>query len=126
HTQMYAMMIDGVISLEPSHETPPNGAANVDLSMLTLYPLPFTSPNSKDPSSPDVAPPTFLPFESSRLTCTPGMPSSPCSGLPTTPPPGLKSRHTTPSIAPGFTGGTTTCFADDDRSVGGIAVNPSR
>src|SRR5256885_2019034 len=53
------------------------------------------------------------------------MPSSPCSGCPTTPPPGLKSRQTTPSIAPGFVFGTTTCFADDDRSVGGIAVSPS-
>src|SRR3954471_5158895 len=52
------------------------------------------------------------------------MPSSCGSTLPGTPPPGLKSRQTTPVIAPSFGFGTTACLAADERSSGGIAVSP--
>src|SRR6266536_3227023 len=113
------MITAGVISFEPSHEMPWNGFANVDAAMPTLYPEPCTLSNVNEPSSPVVALCTFLPDASIRLTCTLGRPSSPCSGLPTTPPPGLKSRQTTPVIAPCFGCGVATCFADDGTSVGG-------
>ena len=58
-------------------------------------------------------------------TVTSGIPSSPCSTLPALPPPGLKSRHTTPEIAPGAAGGARACTAPSGTSLGGIAVSPS-
>src|SRR5258708_13476807 len=118
-------MIDGVISFEPSHEMPWNGDANVDLAMPTLYPAPETLSEVNVPSSGVDGVCTLLPLESNRLTFTPGSPSSCDSTLPGVPPPGLKSRQTTPVIAPLFGAGTTACFADAGTSVGGIAVRPS-
>src|SRR5690348_1223087 len=107
------MMIDGVISCEPSHETPANGGANVDEATPTLYPEPDTPGKVNVPSSAAVAPCTFAPRESKRFSFTPGRPSSPFSTLPGVPPPGEKSRQTTPEIAPCFAGGVTACFAPD-------------
>ena len=53
-----------------------------------------------EPSVPVFADWTVLPDESFSSTVTPGRPSSPFSTLPGMPPPGLKSRQTTPSMAP--------------------------
>src|SRR2546421_11917994 len=119
------MIPEGVISLEPSQETPANGAANVDAEIPGLNePLPTLS-KVNDPSSPVVAVCAVFPEESISLTWTPGIPSSPCSAFPGVPPPGLKSRQTTPVIDPGFGCGIATCLADDGTSVGGMAVRPS-
>ena len=41
------------------------------------------------------------------------------------PPPGLKSRQTTPVISPGLGFGSTACFAPEGTASGGIAVRPS-
>src|ERR1700709_444959 len=118
-------MIDGVISFEPSQEMPWNGEANVDLEMPTLKPEPETLSKVNVPSSLVEVDWTLFPLWSNRLTFTPGIPSSGDSPLPGVPPPGLKSRQTTPVIAPAFVAGTTACFAAEGTSVGGIAVRPS-
>src|ERR1700712_4560781 len=118
-------MIDGVISFEPSQEMPWNGEANVDLEMPTLKPEPETLSKVNVPSSLVEVDCTLFPLWSNRLTLTPGSPSSCDSTLPGVPPPGLKSRQTTPVTAPGFGAGAAACFADDGTSVGGIAVSPS-
>src|SRR5699024_9048524 len=108
-TQMYEMMIAGVISFGPSHETPPYGAAKVDLSTPARRPEPFTSSKVNVPSSSAVVVCTFFPDESNRSTVTPGNPSSPFSTFPAVPPPGEKSRQTTPVIAPCFDCGAAAC-----------------
>ena len=46
--------------------------------------------------------------------------------MPGTPPPGLKSRQTTPTTAPAFAAGDTACLALFGTWSGGIAVKPSR
>src|SRR3954453_18851597 len=120
------MITAGVISLEPSQEIPPKGAANVSFEMRTLKPEPDTSSNVNEPSSPVEALWTLLPPASIRLTLTPGSPSSCGSTFPGPAPPGLKSRQTTPVIAPGFGCGVAACFAPDGTSSGGIAVRPRR
>ena len=57
---------------------------------------------------------------------TPGSPSSSGSTLPGVPPPGLKSRQTTPVIPPGRGSGCTACFAPAGTSAEGTRVSPSR
>src|SRR5437899_10839511 len=99
------MMIEGVISFEPSHDTPPNGLRNVSAPTPALYVPDFTSLNWKLPSAAVDVEPTFLPAASRRTTVTPGNPSSPFSTFPGVPPPGLKSRQTTPVIAPSLDAG---------------------
>src|SRR4051812_30820816 len=118
------MITAGVISFVPSQEMPWNGAANVDAAIPGLNEPSPTLSKVNDPSSPVVVVCAVLPDESISLTRTPGIPSSPCSAFPGVPPPGLKSRQTTPVIEPGFGFGVATCFADDGTSVGGIAVSP--
>ena len=93
-------MIAGVISFEPSQATPPNGFANVCAPIAALYSPGSTPSNAKVPSSAVVVVPTLLPAASISSTVTPGSPSSSCSTLPGVPPPGLKSRQTTPVIPP--------------------------
>src|SRR4051794_16184708 len=67
-TQMYAMITDGVISCEPSHGMPANGAANVEAAIPGLKLPPPTPSNVNDPSSPVVALCTVLPDESISFT----------------------------------------------------------
>src|SRR4051812_20943863 len=119
------MMIEGVISWEPSQETPSNGVENVDADRLALYVPGETSPNVNEPSSAVVADCTVVPVESFRSTLAPGMPSSWGSTLPGFPPPGLKSRQTAPVIVSLAGAGTTACFAFAGRSSDGIPVRPS-
>ncbi len=57
-------------------------------------------------------------------TVTPGSPSSPVSTFPGVPPPGLKSRQTTPAMWPGTGFGSIACFALEETSAGGIPVRP--
>src|SRR6476660_8653822 len=56
---------------------------------------------------------------------TPGSPSSPFSTTPGLPPPGLKSRQTTPLICPDCEAGVTACFAPPGTSCGAMPVSPS-
>src|SRR5580765_5347050 len=102
------MKIAGLISLEPSHETPPYGFLNVAEPIDVLYVPAFRPVNAKPPSSEVFVEPIVLPEESRRTTVTLGRPTSPFSSLPAVPPPGLKSRQTAPVIAPAFGAG---CFA---------------
>src|SRR3569833_598135 len=118
------MMIDGVISFEPSHDTPPYAAENVAGETLALNPEPETLSKEKLPSSPVVAVCTCLPLEPSSATFAPGMPSSLFSTLPGVPPPGEKSRQTTPVIEPAFDAGSTACFALAGTASGGMPVSP--
>ena len=60
-----------------------------------------------------------------ELTVTPGSPSSPSSTTPASPPPGLKSLHTTPVMPPWSASGRTACSASSGISEGRIAVRPS-
>src|SRR3954447_2905321 len=118
------MMIDGVISCEPSHDTPLYAAEKVDGETFALNPEPDTLSKEKVPSSPAVAVCTCLPLESRSATFAPGTPSSLFSTLPAVPPPGEKSRQTTPVIAPGFDAGSTACFALAGTASGGMPVRP--
>ena len=74
--QMYANMIEGVISFSPSQEMPRNGSANVSAPIATRYWPCSSSANSKVPSSAVEALSTSSPSASSSSTVTPGMPSS--------------------------------------------------
>ena len=67
---------------------------------------------------------TTLPAESCSCTVTPGSPSSPFSTTPDLPPPGLKSRQTTPSTSPGFGAGFTAWTALFGTWLGAMAVRP--
>ena len=58
-------------------------------------------------------------------TVTPGSPSSSSSTSPGVPPPGLKSRQTTPVMPPASASGTTACSAPSGTSDERIAVSPS-
>src|SRR3954451_9711861 len=104
------MIKAGVISFVPSHAKPPHGLLKVDELIAAWYVPGFTSLNSKPPSAPVEVDCTVLP-PLRNCTDTPGRLSSPCSTLPATPPPGLKSRHTAPVISPGFAAGCAACFA---------------
>src|SRR5579862_6404343 len=68
---------------------------------------------------------TTLPAEFLSWTVTPGRPSSPLSTTPGLPPPGVKSRQTTPVISPGLAFGVTACTAPLGTAVGGIPVSGS-
>ena len=74
--QMYANMIDGVISFSPSQEMPRKGFANVSAPIATWYCPASSSGNSKVPFSAVDALSTLSPLELSSSTVTPGMPSS--------------------------------------------------
>ena len=50
-TQMYAIMIAGVIKLEPSHDTPAYGSENVSAPIAARYVPASTSSNAKVPSA---------------------------------------------------------------------------
>src|SRR5262249_27163323 len=125
HTQVYAMMIDGVIRLGPSQEIPPKGLAKVAAPIDAFHgPLPDGLSIFHVPSSAVLTELTFLPVESFSSTVTPGRPFSPGSTLPGVPPPGLKSRHTVP-VMPLLEGlAATACLAPVGTSSGGIAVRP--
>ncbi len=100
-THRKANMIEGVISFSPSQLKPVNGAANVTESTLTRYCWPdSTSSKTKLPSASVVVFATVSPPESTSATVTPPRPDSPDSTSPGVPPPGLKSRHTSPEIPP--------------------------
>ena len=55
----------------------------------------------------------------------PGIPTSCFSTTPGSPPPGLKSRQTTPVIFPSSGVGLTACFAFDGTSSGAMPVTAS-
>src|SRR3954447_21976925 len=121
------MMIDGVIRLGPSQETPPNGFENVAAPIDAFHgPEPDGSDTFHRPWSSVLADPTFLPVESFSSTVTPDRPFSPGSTLPGVPPPGLKSRHTVPLMPLESDLAATASFAPDGTSSGGIAVRPIR
>src|SRR5689334_17789770 len=95
------MMIDGVIRLGPSQEIPPKGLAKVAEPIAAFQgPVPVGLATFHRPWSSVLADATFLPVESFSSTVTPGSPFSPGSTFPGVPPPGLKSRHTVPVMAP--------------------------
>ncbi len=77
------------------------------------------------PSGLEVADLTVLPAAVRSWTVTPGNPSSPFSTTPALPPPGLKSRQTTPTISPGFGSGLTAWTAPLGTALGAIPVSPS-
>ncbi len=86
--------------------------------------LPEPTPsNVNEPSSPVVAD-SVLPSDPFSSTFAPGIPSSRGSTFPGFPPPGLKSRHTTPVISELVARGTFACFAFAGRSSGGMPVSP--
>src|SRR3954447_757729 len=116
-------MTAGVIRAEPSHDTPPNAEENVDAETVAVYLPEPTSSNVNEPSSPVVDDSVF-PSEPFSTTFAPGMPSSSGSTLPALPPPGLKSRQTTPVISELLARGTFACFAFAGRSSGGMPVSP--
>src|SRR5215204_3326539 len=120
------MIIAGVISFGPSQLIPANGFWNDSFAMSTSYWPDGTPSNLNVPSSPLSAVSTVLPFVSRSSSFTPGRPSSPCSTSPGFPPPGLKSRQTTPAIPPLTGWGCAACFASAGTSSGGIAVTPSK
>ena len=92
------MIRDGVISFVPSQAKPPQGFANVCDEIPAWYVPGEMTPKSTLPSSAEAAVFTTWLFASRSCTVTPGRPSSPFSTFPGTPPPGLKSRQTTPSM----------------------------
>ena len=105
-------MIAGVISFAPSHATPSNGSSNVSFPIASCAVAALRRPRRRScrrraSSSLAICPPPG----SFSSTVTPGRPSSPCSTTPGLPPPGLKSRHTTPVIAPAAAGGARACTA---------------
>ena len=103
------MMIDGVIRLAPSQLTPLHGFANVLPARPDLVARAETSELER---AVVLGRRVSTVFESrKRLTVTPGIPSSSCSTTPGSPPPGLKSRQTTPVIAPADGSGSTACVA---------------
>ncbi len=67
-----------------------------------------------------------LPEESRSSTVTFGRPTSPFSSLPGVPPPGLKSRQTTPVIAPVVGVGCVACTEPAGTWSGGIPVSGRR
>ncbi len=69
--------------------------------------------NAKVPSSASGRRRDLLAGGSRSSSVTPGSPSSPCSTIPGLPPPGLKSRQTTPVMPSGFAGGV-------DRLLGAV------
>ena len=83
-----------------------------------------TTPKSNDPSSAAAAVFTTLSSALRSWTVTPGSPTSPFSTLPGIPPPGLKSRQTTPAMCPGAVFGSTACAAAVGTWSGGIPVSP--
>src|SRR3954470_9858075 len=116
-------MTAGVIRAEPSQDTPPNADENVDAETEAVYLPESTSSNVNEPSSPVVSDSVF-PSEPLSSTLAPGMPSSSGSTFPGFPPPGLKSRQTTPVISELLARGTFACFAFAGRSSGGMPVSP--
>ena len=126
HTQMYATINAGVINFGPSQATPPKGFAKVFGPIATLYSPPCTPTNENVPLSSVLTDSTFLPVAFSNWTVTPGRPNSPCSTWPAFPPPGLKSRQTTPAM-PFATGlGLAACTAVLGTSLVAMPVRPSR
>ena len=104
---------------------PSKGFWNVCAPIFARYVPASRSSNANVPSSADVVEPTFPPAVSRSSTVTPGRPSSWLSTLPIVPPPGLKSRQTTPVIPPCSGSGWTACVAPAGTSSGGIPVSGS-
>src|SRR5439155_1628411 len=115
-------------SLGPSHETPPNGLRNVSALIAALYPVPLTPSKLNDPSSALVVVANVPPLGSFSATLTPGIPSSPGSTFPGTPPPGLKYLQTTPAakseIAIGMKTAVLNATAQLIRSVSTAKTRP--
>ena len=94
------MMIAGVISRSPSHETPPYGCRERLRADRRRGSCPgSTSSNSNVPFS-SVFASWMVSAVLLQLDDHAGRPSSPSSTWPGLPPPGLKSRQTTPLIPP--------------------------
>jgi hypothetical protein len=89
-------MIAGVISFSPSQATPSNGSANVFRADRARYSPASTSSNANVPSSPVVVVSTCLAVRVEQLDGHAGEAELPGSTSPGVPPPGLKSRQTTP------------------------------
>ena len=125
-TQMYAIMIAGVMRLAPSHDTPAYGCENVSAPIAARY-VPGRDVVERERPvrlrlrrRPRARRPRLR-----SSTVTPGSPSSPCSTFPGVPPPGLKSLHTTPVIPPESASGTTACTASAGTSDARMPVSPS-
>src|SRR5207253_6086825 len=69
---------------------------------------------------------TVFPAVLRNCTVTPGRPTSRFSTTPGLPPPGLKSRQTTPTMSPVFGGGSTACTPFFGTASGAIPVRPRR
>src|SRR5262245_2504226 len=117
-------MTAALIRVGPSQSTPWNGWAKVFAEIPVRYRPGLRPLTLNVPSPAVVADPTDFPEASLIVTFTPGSPSSPCSTRPGVPPPGLKSRQTTPLTAPGARFGRTACFAPEGTSPGGIPTRP--
>src|SRR3954463_6736594 len=116
-------MTAGVINAEPSHDTPPNADENVEADTDAVYLPAPTSSKVKEPPSPVVTDSVF-PSDPLSSTFAPGMPSSSGSTFPGLPPPGLKSRPTTPGT-PGLRArGASPGFGGAGRSSGGMPGSP--
>ena len=85
----------------------------------------MTPVKTKLPFGAVVVVPIVLPEESRSWTVTFGSPSSPRSSLPGVPPPGLKSRQTTPVTAPSFGAGCLAWTEPAGTWSGGIPVSGS-
>ena len=111
-------MIAGVTRRGPSHSTPPNGLANVEALIATVYePLP-TSANRKLPSAALEVRRDLRAALVEQVEVHAGQPQLLGSTLPGFPPPGLKSRQTTPLMPPCSGSGSTACCASDGMSRG--------
>src|SRR5579862_1441575 len=92
--------------------------------MPALYVPEETFEKINEPSDFDFVDCTTFPAAFSSCTVTPPSPSSPFSTTPGLPPPGLKSRHTVPTISPSFDGGVTACTELFGTWSGGMPVTP--
>ena len=120
-------MIAGVTSFGPSQLTPANGVAKVldadrDAVLAVLDVLEREGAVVRGCDGLDAS----RLRAATRSTVTPGSPTSPLSTSPGVPPPGLKSRQTTPVMPPCSGSGWTAWTASAGTSPARIAVSPSR
>ena len=104
-------MIAGVTRRGPSHSTPPNGLANVEALIATVYePLPHVGKPEAAVGGGWRLEATFEPPWVEQVEVHAGQPQLLGSTLPGFPPPGLKSRQTTPLMPPCSGSGVTACL----------------
>ena len=118
-------MIAGVIRLGPSQLKPWNGSANVFEATPTWYSPSRTRSKANVPSAAVVVVCSLPPSARRSSTVTPSSPTSSVSTSPGVPPPGLKSRQTTPVMPPWNGSGSTASTASSGMSGARIAVRPS-